>query len=542
MLTGKPSAPMSENEFYEKLSKVNEYIKPIVGSSSKTPNKDCTNLRNPTVWDAIKAGLLVPTQNFVKELGPAIVQGKDEKGQTAAHWACLGGHCEVLRYLIELGAPINDQADAEPQQLPIHWACTNGHIAIVDILLQHGVSIDAVDNKQCTPLIVAAQYGHTMLSGYLMGKGARLQLTDIHGDNALHWAGFKGHEELMRLLIYSGFSSRLKDDYGQTALHLASLSGSLNAVKLLCDQESVEVDLSDKNGKTPYMLAVGRKYNDIASYLKKRADHKQSVLQKFDFKALVFGPEGNSKYPMLFFLFIMMFWAYPLYLVKCLYNTWDDLWTHHIIFWVTNCVMWVCLYHANTINPGFLPRNVSEYDIAIKQIAHFSEWKGTEHPLSRLCHTCRLVKPERSKHCKTCNRCVDHFDHHCPWIYNCVGYRNRPWFCSFVGMVSFNYLYALYFFTLIYSSDGLTFIVVASTPIMMLGFIMSVTLFIFTIYQMLTNLTTNEGVNWKRYKYLHDANGAFKNPYNRGYVKNVLEYFHYLPPQRLLNLEHVAVA
>jgi ankyrin repeat protein len=68
----------------------------------------------------------------------------------------------------------------------------NGHVAIVDILLQTGVSIDVVDNKGCTSLIVAAQYGHTMLAGYLMGKGARLQIVDRDGDNALHWAAFKG--------------------------------------------------------------------------------------------------------------------------------------------------------------------------------------------------------------------------------------------------------------------------------------------------------------------------------------------------------------
>ena len=49
-----------------------------------------------------------------------------------------------------------------------------------------------MDNKGCTPLIIAAQYGRTVLAGFLMGKGARLQVTDKEGDNALHWAAFKG--------------------------------------------------------------------------------------------------------------------------------------------------------------------------------------------------------------------------------------------------------------------------------------------------------------------------------------------------------------
>ena len=67
----------------------------------------------------------------------------------------------------------------------------------------------------------------------------------------------------------------------------------------------------------------------------------------------------------------------------------------------------------------------------IKQIAYYDEWKsnrsiGAGGPdILRLCHSCRVVRPLRAKHCRICDRCVAQFDHHCPYIYNCVGLRNR---------------------------------------------------------------------------------------------------------------------
>ena len=137
--------------------------------------------------------MLVPVQTIIEAMGIECLKSRDEKGHIPAHWACLGGHTTILRYLIEMKAPVDEPSENELGQRPIHWACVNGHIAVVDVLLQTGVNLDVTDNKGCSPLIVASQYGKTMLAGYLMGKGARLQLVDKDGDTALHWAAFKGN-------------------------------------------------------------------------------------------------------------------------------------------------------------------------------------------------------------------------------------------------------------------------------------------------------------------------------------------------------------
>ena len=44
------------------------------------------------------------------------------------------------------------------------------------------------------------------------------------------------------------------------------------------------------------------------------------------------------------------------------------------------------------------------------------------------CIHCMTNKPERCHHCSQCNRCVLVMDHHCPWILNCIGFKNKKSF------------------------------------------------------------------------------------------------------------------
>jgi palmitoyltransferase ZDHHC13/17 len=49
-----------------------------------------------------------------------------------------------------------------------------------------------------------------------------------------------------------------------------------------------------------------------------------------------------------------------------------------------------------------------------------------------LCPDCECIRTSRSRHCAVCNQCVERFDHHCPWVNNCVGVRNHNYFLTYV--------------------------------------------------------------------------------------------------------------
>ncbi len=91
-----------------------------------------------------------------KNLGLELI---NTQGKPALVWACLNGHTEVAKLLIEQGADLNIQDVFSLTAL--RWACINDHTEVAKLLIEKGAVLNKQGEDSHTALRWACIHGHT---------------------------------------------------------------------------------------------------------------------------------------------------------------------------------------------------------------------------------------------------------------------------------------------------------------------------------------------------------------------------------------------
>jgi ankyrin repeat protein len=210
--------------------------------------------------------LLKPGSEISHELGD--INAKDEKGETALHYAASQGHEEMVRLLLEMGADISGRnVDG---WTALHHAAFWGHSKVVIVLLAVDEDVTGVNHEGWTALHCAVKSGHTDAVQELLKRGADPKAKTKNGSTALHIAlRFPPNKsEMADMLLHVGVDINAQDANGWTPLHIAVRysNGDSGPVKQLLKHDSLE-KIGDNEGWTALHLAMLKGFREIAAIL-----------------------------------------------------------------------------------------------------------------------------------------------------------------------------------------------------------------------------------------------------------------------------------
>ncbi|KAJ7110801.1 ankyrin repeat-containing domain protein [Mycena crocata] len=221
----------------------------------------------------LEAGVLIDINIEHTHMG-----GRKFRG-TALQMACMEGHTDVMRLLLDKGA--DNTVDGGDCGNMLHFAAGRGRIDIVELLLEAGawVHLDAKYTNFWgreligTALQVACMEGHADVMCLLIEKGADATASGGDCGHMLHFASCRGRTDIVALLLAAGSDINAEGEClnvrGRklcgTAFQVACMEGHGNIIRLLL--ENGAEDATGGDWGSMLQLVSNRGYTDVARIL-----------------------------------------------------------------------------------------------------------------------------------------------------------------------------------------------------------------------------------------------------------------------------------
>ena len=219
----------------------------------------------------------------------------DDEGNTPLHFACMWGHKDFVKYILDINHNIDYQNKYGDS--PLHKACESGHLEIVKMLVNWEVPVleqlaqgaagqcnpSRKNRNYDTPLHYAAKGGFIEVWDFLTSlSNYNLNAINKDGFTPLHVACLLNRSEFVSSILKSGRNDLEIRSSGNTLLHAACQGKASDTVKVLLEKfftvtslsydrrsfpinSRFEMNINDKNQLGYTALHYTAKVGDVSS-------------------------------------------------------------------------------------------------------------------------------------------------------------------------------------------------------------------------------------------------------------------------------------